>query len=102
MAATAVVDGHFVNATFGEWDAFTDTRSGEVVKPGRKFIVNVSTPHDDDLVSLKADGECIDELRKVLSPATFGTRVQVVCSVNKYGTYIAFKAEVTPAAVKAA
>jgi hypothetical protein len=102
MAATAVVDGHFVNATFGEWDAFTDTRSGEVVKPGRKFIVNVYTPHDDDLVSLKADGECIDELRKVLSPATFGTRVQVVCSVNKYGTYIAFKAEVTPAAVKAA
>jgi hypothetical protein len=102
MAATAIVEGHFVNAVYGEWDTFKDNRSGESVPGGRRFLINVHTPHDDDLVLVRAFIDNIDELRKSLSPATFGTTVRLVCGVNKGGTYTGYSAEVIPASSKVA
>jgi hypothetical protein len=102
MAATAIVEGHFVTATYREWDPFTDSRTNQEVKGGRKFLVSVYTPHDDDLVEVQADMESIDKLQRALSPATFGTTVRVICNVNRYGKYIGYTAEVIAPTSKAA
>ncbi len=93
MAATALVEGHFVNAQYREWDGFTDSRTGQVVKEGRKLLVNVYTPHDDDLVEVQAVLANLEQMRTVVMDAMFGVVVRVMCSVNKYGKYIGFNVE---------
>lgn len=93
MAATALVEGHFVNSQYREWDGFTDSRTGQVVKEGRKLLLNVFTPHDNDLVEVTADKESIEGIRESVRSATFGVVVRVTCAVNKYGKYIGYNAE---------
>jgi hypothetical protein len=96
MAATAVIDGHYVNATYKEWDAFNDARTGEEVKGGRKFVARIFTPHDDDLVEVKADAAQLDAFRAALAGATFGVKVRIICAVTKWG-HIGYSAEILSA-----